>query len=217
MQMIEPKKTLVEQTYDILLDAICSGELAPGDRLNQDDIATRLRVSRQPVNSAISILKANNFVQDTGRRGVVVSALDVDHFRSIYEYRSVIEPFALRLASTRIGDTAKQQAEKILRMGHSALQSGDARTLLQSDVAFHEMIYGWSGNKVIETSMRLNWHHMRRSMAEVLRNPELAVSSWEDHQIIVAAFFEGDIKAAEEAMQSHITRAQAKTLGSLVD
>ena len=71
MDTIGPKKSLVDQTYEILLDAICTGELVPGERLTQDQIAARLNVSRQPVNSAISILKANHFVEDTGRRGVV--------------------------------------------------------------------------------------------------------------------------------------------------
>ncbi|MFC6636615.1 GntR family transcriptional regulator [Sulfitobacter sediminilitoris] len=69
MDAIKPPKTLSEQTHDILLNAICSGEFEPGQRLNQDEIAARLQVSRQPVNSAISVLKASGFVEDTGRRG----------------------------------------------------------------------------------------------------------------------------------------------------
>ena len=183
MHSIKPQKTLVEQTYEILLNAICSGELAPGERLTQDEIATRLNVSRQPVNSAISILRANNFVQDTGRRGVVVAPIDPGQFQSIYEYRSVIEPFAVRLAAARLADDARSEAEAILREGQAALAARDAIRLLQADVDFHEMIYRWSGNHVIENSMRLNWQHMRRSMAEVLRNPEVAKSSWDDHRI----------------------------------
>ena len=76
MEAVKPKKTLVEETYDILVDAICTGEFRPGERLNQDEIAAKLNVSRQPVNSAISILKANGLVEDTGRRSVVVTRFD---------------------------------------------------------------------------------------------------------------------------------------------
>ena len=54
MRQIQPKKTLVEQTYETLVDAICSGELPPGERLAQEEIATRLNVSRQPVNNALA-------------------------------------------------------------------------------------------------------------------------------------------------------------------
>ena len=71
MEALKPKKTLVEEAYDTLVNAICSGEIRPGERLNQDEIAEQLGVSRQPVNSAISILKSNGLVEDTGRRSVV--------------------------------------------------------------------------------------------------------------------------------------------------
>lgn len=211
MDSIEPKKTLVEQVYDILLNAICAGELAPGERLNQDEIATRLKVSRQPVNSAISILKANDFVRDNGRRGVVVSDVDVDQFRSIYEFRSVVEPFATRLAAERIGGDAEGEAQTILREGRRAIEARDIKGLLDADVRFHEMIYRWSGNHVIEASMRANWPHMLRAMVEVLRDPASARQSWNDHQLIVDGLLARDSEAAAKAMADHIGLAFEKT------
>lgn len=211
MDSIEPKKTLVEQVYDILLDAICTGELAPGERLNQDEIAARLNVSRQPVNSAISILKANEFVRDTGRRGVVVSDVDMEQFRSIYEFRNVVEPFATRLAAERIGDDAELEAQTILREGHAAIEAHDIKGLLNADVRFHEMIYRWSGNHVIEASMRANWPHMLRSMVEVLRDPKSAQQSWNDHRLIVEGLLARDGEAAAKAMSDHIGLAFEKT------
>lgn len=211
MDSIAPQKTLVEQVYEILLDAICTGELAPGERLNQDEIAARLNVSRQPVNSAISILKANDFVRDTGRRGVVVSDIDMDQFRSIYEFRGVVEPFAARLAADRIPDHADREAQSILQDGTAAIEARDIKGLLNADVRFHEMIYRWSGNHVIEASMRANWPHMLRSMIEVLRDPEAARQSWNDHARIVEGLLAGDGEAAAKAMTDHIGRAFEKT------
>ena len=216
MHAIKPKKTLVEQTYEILLDAICTGKLSPGERLTQDDIAARLNVSRQPVNSAISILKANNFVEDTGRRGVVVSALKPDQFASIYEFRGAVEPLAVRLAGTRLAEDAKQEADAIMAKGRKALAEQKSAELLQADVDFHEMLYRWSGNHVIESSMRINWQHMRRSMAEVLRDPSSARSSWDDHERILAALLAGEIETAAAEMQDHILRAQNKTMAVLL-
>ncbi|MDJ0639718.1 MAG: GntR family transcriptional regulator [Paracoccaceae bacterium] len=211
MDSIEPKKSLVEQVYDILQDAICTGELPPGERLNQDEIAARLNVSRQPVNSAISILKANNFVRDSGRRGVVVADVDVYQFHSIYEFRSVVEPFAARLAAERIGDDAEREARGILQKGFAAIEARDIKGLLNADVRFHEMIYRWSGNHVIEASMRANWPHMLRSMVEVLRDPTSAQQSWDDHKRIVEGLLARDSKAAAKAMEDHIGVAFEKT------
>ena len=65
--------SLYEQVYASLLEAICGGSLRPGDRINQDELAARLNVSRQPVTQALTVLRSQDFVQDTGRRGLVVT------------------------------------------------------------------------------------------------------------------------------------------------
>jgi DNA-binding GntR family transcriptional regulator len=207
MEAIKPKKSLVEETYEILVDAICTREILPGERLNQDEIAAKLNVSRQPVNSAIAILKADRLVEDNGRRGVVVSALDPGQFRSIYEYRLTIEPFAVRLAGERLPDGADGEAAEILRRGREAVSSGDILRLLQVDKDFHEMIYRWSGNQIVEASMRVTWTHIRRAMAEVLREPSRTGATWDEHERILAGLLDGDVDKAEAAMRDHISTA----------
>ncbi|MGJ8623627.1 MAG: GntR family transcriptional regulator [Yoonia sp.] len=211
MEAVKPKKTLVEETYNKLVDAICTGEILPGVRLNQDEIADQLGVSRQPVNSAISILRANGLVEDTGRRSVVVSRFDPDLFRSIFEYRRMIEPYAVRLAGPRLKAGQKQEAERVLHIGDKAIKHGNLAGLLHADMLFHQMIYNWSGNLVIQNSMRTNWHHIRRSMAEVLRLPSVPSPLWNEHREIIEALFAGDTEAAAQKMQSHIDQAY-KTL-----
>lgn len=207
MDAVKPKKTLVEETYDILIDAICTGEFVPGERLNQDEIAAKLNVSRQPVNSAISILKANGLVEDTGRRSVVVTRFDQDLFRSIYDYRTIIEPFAVTLAGKHLTSADRKQADKVLLAGEKALTRNKLGELVRADMMFHEMIYGWSRNQVIETSMRNNWHHIRRSMAEVLRDPSAIVPVWQQHTEIVETLFDDRPNAAAQIMQQHISNS----------
>ncbi|WP_170107185.1 GntR family transcriptional regulator [Roseibium marinum] len=215
MDSIKPRKSLVEQTYEILLNAICTGELGPGERLTQDEIAAKLNVSRQPVNSAISILKANQLVADTGRRGVIVTPIDRDLFQSIYEFRSVIEPFAVRLAGMRLPESAKNHAGAILESGNAAVRSGDVGAMLQADIDFHEMIFRWSGNPVIENSMRINWHHIRRSMAVVLKDPDAALPVWKDHADIVDHLLAGDTEGATAFMHNHIEKAHSRSRTAL--
>lgn len=210
MQTIKPKKTLTEETYEVLLDAICSGELPPGERITQDEIAARLNVSRQPVNSALSLLKSNRLVEDTGRRGVVVAPIDPGLFGAIYEYRRAVEPYAVRLAAERRGCAARLEADEVMTAGHAALASGKTTELVVADMRFHEMLYRWSGNAVIASSMRLNWHHIRRTMTAILQVPGTPEASWDDHAQIVDAFFRGEVDMAADAMTCHITKAEEK-------
>ena len=102
MEASRTRKSLVDETCEALLDAICCGELTPGERLNQDEIASRLNVSRQPVISALAILKASGFVQDNGRRGLVVTSVEPTQFQSICEFRAEVEPLAINLAASRL-------------------------------------------------------------------------------------------------------------------
>ena len=216
MRQIKPKKTLVEQTYDIVLDAICSGEFTPGERLTQEEIAERINVSRQPVIHALAMLKANNFVEDAGKRGVVVSRISADHFRDIYDFRSAVEPLAVRLASVRMPQDAAAQAEKVMENGWTAVSSGSARRQVEADIAFHEMIYGWAGNEIIISTMRMNWQHIRRAMSLVVREGISAETSWQEHGRIVDALLGGSVDDAALEMTGHISRAQEKTMAALI-
>ena len=217
METIEQPKSLAERTHDILLDAICSGEFEPGERLNQYEIAARLNVSRQPVNSAISVLKVNGFVEETGRRGVVVKQITADEFLSIYEFHTALEPFAVRLACARKPDTAAQEAREILDRGRQAIETNDATAKVLTDAAFHEMIYRWTANPTIVGSVRMHWRHIRRAIGLVVRQGVPTQTSWDEHTRIIEAMMRDDVETAVSEMENHIAHAQSKTIARLSD
>jgi DNA-binding GntR family transcriptional regulator len=215
MDMVKPRRSLVEQTYDILVDAICTGEIQPGERLNHDEIAAKLNVSRQPVNSAISILKANGLVEDTGRRSVVVTRFDRHLFHSIYDFRVIVEPFAVRQAGRALTSADREMADRVLQEADSALRLGNLGASVRADMMFHEMIYSWSRNRVIQTSMRTNWHHIRRSMAEVLSDPTTIAPVWEQHHDIVQRLFRGETEEAAAIMEQHIKQSYEAIIAAI--
>lgn len=207
MEAITPTKSLVERAYDALLDAICTGALPPGSRLAQDEVAETLNVSRQPVNSAIAMLKAQRFVRDTGRRGVVVAPVDQAFFESIYQFRSAVEPLAVELATPRLDAEVIARGRAVIERGTALVQAGDAEGVLQSDVDFHLLICETSGNEIIIDTMRLNWQHLRRSMGEVLQFPGMSLQVWKEHKAIFEAMVTGDTRRARLLMHKHIVDA----------
>ncbi|HSN33076.1 MAG TPA: GntR family transcriptional regulator, partial [Ideonella sp.] len=88
MESLKPARTLVEQAYERILDAICEGSLAPGERVTQDELAARLSVSRQPVMTALGLLRQQGFLVEHGRRGLQVAPADRARFDAIYQFRS---------------------------------------------------------------------------------------------------------------------------------
>lgn len=207
MHALAPSKTLVEKTYEAILEAICTGRLPPGDRLNQDDIAERLQVSRQPVNSAIAMLKAQRFVTDAGRRGVVVAPVDETLFGSIYEFRSAIEPLAVTLAMANLDNPAIAEGRRIVTFGKAKVRMGDDAGVLQADIDFHAHIYALSRNHIVVDTMRLNWQHLRRSMGRVLQHPGMSVQVWDEHERIFEAMARGEAGVAADLMRSHVIEA----------
>lgn len=207
MEALTQNKSLVDQAYDALLEAICTGDLKAGERLNQDEIALRLNVSRQPVNSAIAMLKAQRFVQDTGKRGVVVAPIDRTMFDSIYQFRAAVEPLAVRLATERLTHEAISRGREIISRGKFHVQSGDHVAALRADMEFHGLIYRLSGNIIIADTMTLNWRHLQRAMSEVLSVPGTTLRVWREHDGIFTAMIRQDAEEAARLMRTHMENA----------
>lgn len=214
IESLKPQKTRVEQVYERILDAICDGTLAPGDRVTQDELALRLQVSRQPVMTALGQLKQQGFLVEHGRRGLQVASIDQARFDAIYELRSALEPLAASLAAKRATKEQIAIGRALVSRGRQAAAT-DATAALLADVEFHEWIYRASGNPLVLQSMQTNWQHLRRSMGEVLRHPELASVVWEEHAIVLDAIARGDSDAAARAIGAHVTSAHDR-VGSLL-
>lgn len=215
MQSLKPQKTLVKQAYDAILDGICDGTLAPSERLTQDELAARLNVSRQPVLSALALLKQQGFVIDHGRRGVAVAPIDPTRFDAIYQFRSAIEPLAVQLATERMTPELIERGRQIVARGRKVAAAGDAKATLQADVDFHTFIYEASGNPLIVETMQLHWQHLRRTMGEVLRRPRMTQQVWREHAAVMDAMAGGDAKSAARLLQEHVSVARARAGGEL--
>lgn len=212
MEALAPNKTLVEKAYEALLEAICCGDVRPGDRLNQDELALKLNVSRQPINSAIAMLKAQRFVQDTGKRGVIVAPIDQNLFDSIYQFRTAVEPLAVELACERMTSEAVGLGREIIAHGKSCVQSADHAAALQADMDFHSLIYQLSGNLIIVDTMMLNWRHLQRAMSEVLSVPGTSLRVWKEHEQVFSAMVRGDVRSAAELMKAHMVNAAPRQI-----
>ena len=206
MESLVSPTTLVDQAYAVILDAICDGTLKPGERLTQADVAERLNVSRQPIHNALLVLKAQGFLRESGRRGLSVAPLDPALFEAIYQFRSAIEPLAVRLATARMNPADLASGQVLVAQGMKAVkeQGGAA---VRADMAFHSWIYDLSGNAMIVETMRLNWQHLRRAMGEVLRHPRLSTRVWNEHRAIVEAMAKGDGDEAAALIATHVMAA----------
>jgi DNA-binding GntR family transcriptional regulator len=209
VESLTAPKTLMDQAYGAILDAICDGALKPGERLTQESVAQRLNVSRQPIHNALLVLKAQGFVREAGRRGLAVAPLDRNLFRSIYEFRSAIEPLAVRLASARMTRQRIAEGRSLIHEGEAAVRRKDLRGMIEADMNFHMFVYELSGNILILETMRLNWQHLRRAMGAVLQIERISSRVWKEHARVIESLSRSNVDAAVRQMEAHIVRAHA--------
>lgn len=207
MESLTPPKSLVDQAYEVILDALCDGTFKPGERLTQEDIAARLKVSRQPVTHALAVLKSQGFLAQSGRQGLTVTEIEPSFFEAIYQFRSVVEPLAVQLGTPRITEQAIVRGRSLVEHGRNMVIAGDARASLRADMDFHSFIYDLSGNPIIGETMRLHWQHLRRAMGQVLRHPGMSISVWQEHDRILTGMIRGDADGAAELMRRHLVDA----------
>ena len=204
---------LVDRVYASLLAAICSGDLAAGHRLTQEELAEKLAVSRQPVLQALRLLKREGFVVDApvksgsqaGARGLMVATLNAGILLQLYQVRAVLDALAARLAA---GGRARIDPAIIAR-GREAAAAGNVGALNDADADFHNCIYAASGNPLIAESAERHWQHIRRAMGAVLQSADARGAIWDEHRAIALAIARGDAARAERLAREHCEAAGA--------
>ncbi len=213
MKPIETSPGRTELVYQAILDDISDGALPPGTHLVQEQLAARLGVSRQPVQQAMALLKADGLVEQAPGRGLRVTSLNVELMQQHYEIRAALDGLAARLAAERVRNSREtglsigKRGDALISSAHAAIRATNIKRLVKLDADFHSFVYESSGNTLIATTAEPHWRHLRRVMSEVLRRAEEPDAIWSQHEDILAAIVAGNAKQAEATAIQHIENA----------
>lgn len=208
MAQLQTQPTLVEQVVNAIVSEIVDGDLPANARLIQDELARAYGVSRQPVQQALLLLRDRGLVREAPGRGLIVSPLDVDFVRNLYEVRAMLDGLAARLAAERGAARAREEGQAFIDAGRAAVKSGSLNEQIEADMRFHAFINELSGNPLIGETTAPHWPYLRRVMGEVLRDDEqMPEMILEEHVAILDAIGSGRGAQAEQLSREHILRA----------
>lgn len=208
MAQVQSQPTLVEQVVNAIVSEIVDGELPANSRLIQDELARAYGVSRQPVQQALLLLRDRGLVREAAGRGLIVSPLDVEFVRNLYEVRAMLDGLAARLAAERGSKRAAEEGQAYLDAGHAAVESGSLHDQIEADMGFHAFINELAGNPLIGETTAPHWPYLRRVMGEVLReDSQMPATILREHATILEAIIAGDGVKAEALSREHIARA----------
>ena len=145
--------TIKDQVYEVLKENIISGELKPGERIQEVQIAEELSVSRSPVRSAINKLIGEGFLESIPNKSVCVRRFSERDIIESYEFRFIIEKFAAEKVAAAVNDEIR---EKLIGFREAFEQNSDIDKIneyLATDIEFHEFLVETSGNKVIKEAL----------------------------------------------------------------
>lgn len=206
-----------EAAYAAIREGILSGELERGQRLREEQLATRAGVSRTPVREALRRLDAEGLVEFTPNRGARVTAWSERELDDLYDTRALIEGHGAKLAATRITpDQLEELAQVAARMESLARRgSSAADDLTTLNGVFHRAVARASGSSQLEGLVRgiidvpLVYRTFQRYTAE-----RLLASSFH-HIELVHALRAHDAAWAEAVMRGHILAARTTVLASM--
>lgn len=202
MQPIQAS-SVVSLAYDRIRTLILSGDVAPGTRLGQVDLAERLGVSRTPVREALRRLTGEGLVEFEDQRGFKVAALALDSVMQRLEVRLLLEPGIARIAATRRTDADLAALEEsIVREG----KAGNAIDIHDASRDFHVRMAAATQNAEMVGALEALW---LPEVGRRLLSRRQADEPWQhddvrEHEEILAAIRAGDGEAAATLMRDHV-------------
>ncbi|MET0295805.1 MAG: GntR family transcriptional regulator [Microbacterium sp.] len=203
-----------DRAYATLLDEIQSGTLGPGTVLGEVEQAARLGVSRTPLREALGRLASDGLVAQQSARVTVVTGVDADDIRELFEVRRALEESAAGLAAAR-GDVLVFSA-LAEEFAHASLRAEQGRAdyyaLIQR---FDAAIDASVGNDYLTSALRTIRTHLVRVRRLARDKPARLAASVEEHRLIASAIAAGDAELAAHATHVHLHNALANILESI--
>lgn len=204
MRQIGNKKSLSEQAYEVLKEAIITGELRPGQILIEEQLASQLVISRTPVRSAVRRLEADNLVEITPSKNIVVASITQKEIQDAQQARQLVEVEAVGMLAETITKEQCQELEEVIQKQRDSMARKEYLEFMEYEYQFHVKIGKFCGNvwygKMLESIsllqrrvLILTWH-LEKDWDYVI----------DEHTQILDALRSHDREKSRKAMQLHI-------------
>jgi phosphonate utilization transcriptional regulator len=195
---------------------ILSGEVEPGAKLNEADVAAQLNVSRGPVREAFRALEQAGLLRTEKNRGVFVREIAIGEADEIYEVRAGLDELIGRLAAERVSPAQLEQLRELLKQMQKSARARNVDDYYPLNLRFHDLLAQFAGNqKLLSTYRRLvnELHLFRRET--LARGPNSFPISTREHAGIVDALARGDGDAAARLLYGHAIESRERLHATL--
>ena len=206
---------LRDVVFNTLRQAILRGELKPGERLMEIQLANKLGVSRTPIREAIRKLELEGLVLMIPRKGAEVAEITEKNMRDVLEVRKALEELAVQLACDKITKEEIEEMKKATEDFKKILKSKDITEIAEADVRFHDIIYMATDNQKLIQLLNNLREQMYRYRLEYVKDTEYHAVLLREHQELVAAMFASKKDEARKIMKRHIDNQEMTVIRNI--
>ena len=206
---------LRDVVFKTLRQAILKGELEPGERLMEIQLAERLGVSRTPIREAIRKLELEGLVLMIPRKGAEVARISESNLRDVLEVRRSLEELAIDLACQRMTPEELNELQMTQDLFAHAIREGDAMQIAQTDERYHEIIYNSTKNAKLVQILNNLREQMYRYRLEYIKDEDKRQILLIEHEHILKALNLRHVQEAKQAIREHIDNQEITILRNL--
>ncbi|WP_270284192.1 GntR family transcriptional regulator [[Clostridium] scindens] len=195
---------LRDVVFNTLRQAILRGELKPGERLMEIQLANKLGVSRTPIREAIRKLELEGLVLMIPRKGAEVAEITEKSLRDVLEVRRALEELAVQLACEKITKEEMRELERVAKEFQQVVNSSDITEIAEVDVCFHDIIYTATDNQKLIQLLNNLREQMYRYRVEYLKRDGVFPQLIAEHEAIIRHIENNEKEKATEVMCRHI-------------
>lgn len=195
---------LRDVVFHTLRQAILRGNLKPGERLMEIQLAQKLGVSRTPIREAIRKLELEGLVLTIPRRGAEVAEITEKNMQDVLEVRKSLEALAIQLACERMTATDIEELKKKNIEFQASLSTKDVTKIAEADVQFHDVIFAATDNQRLIQLLNNLREQMYRFRVEHLKNEDWYPQLIEEHGKIIKYLETRQKEKAMEIINRHI-------------
>lgn len=195
---------LRDVVFKTLREAILRGDLKPGERLMELQLAAKLGVSRTPIREAIRMLQQEGLAVTIPRRGAEVAAMTEKDMEDVLQVREALEILAVQLASEKITKEQIAELEERLKAFEQAVETAEVKQIAQSDIDFHDLIYTAAENPRLVVLLNNLREQIYRYRVEYLKDEKNYPRLIEEHRQIMQGLKERNEHYVVEMTKKHM-------------